>query len=477
MNYRLKLALSCILAVSATTPSYGANLLDVFQRAQQADPSVREADATRLASREAKPQAWAALLPQIDGSASYRDSSSDGTSETVGPLTDPATGLPFVPPQFGPISVQTESDGTTKSYAVSLRQSIFRWNQWVELKRADAQVAQAEANYRAAEQDLVVRVAQRYFNVLAAKDTLDANNAAAEAAARQLEQAEKRFDVGLIAITDVQDTRAERDRTAADVISAKRALATSIELLREITGDEISELNAPGDDMPLIPPSPASEDRWVTAALEDNLSLISARLNEEIASKNVAIARTGHFPTLDLSASRGNTQGDTTTVRGTQAPTNPVTDSDSTTFTLSLNVPIFSGGATQSRVRQSVYTQRATRERVERVTRETERAARDNYLGVISNIARVQALKQAYESSKTALQATQAGYEVGTRTSVDVLISQRAVYSAQTTYLRSRYDYINSLIALKQAAGMLTQKDIEEINGWLTEPSGELGRR
>lgn len=461
MNYRLKLALGCILAVTAL-PSYGADLLEVYQKAQQADPSIREADATRLANREARPQAWAALLPLIEGSASYRDANSEGITESFG-----VVGGTVDDPILGPVPEASSTDRTTKGYSINARQTIFSWSQWADLRRSNSEVALAEATYRAAQQDLVVRVAQRYLNVLAAQDTLDANTAAAEAFSRQLEQSEKRFEVGLIAITDVQEARAERDRTTADVISAKRNLATTKELLREITGELFETLSPPSDDMPLVSPTPSSEDAWVAAASEGNLSLIASRLNAEIASERVSAARGGHLPNLTLSASRGNTRGETQQTRNGIARAPVDTDTDDTAIALSLNVPIFASGATQSRVRQSVYLHRAARERVERVTRETERAARDSFLGVTTNISRVQALKQAYESSLTALQATEAGYEVGTRTTVDVLQSRRTVYSAQTQYLRSKYDYILSVIQLKQAAGTLSEQDIVEINGWL----------
>jgi outer membrane protein len=460
MNYRLKLALSCLLVGVTAAPAFGANLLEVYQRAQQADPSIREADATRLAAREAKPQAWAALLPQLEGGASKsRTDQEQSGQQFLGIFDD---GTPIISPS-STTDTTRESDG----WSVSLSMSVFRWDQWVALKRADAQVAQAEANYRAAEQDLIFRVAQRYFNVLAAQDSLNATNAAAEAFTRQLEQSEKRFEVGLIAITDVQEARAARDRATADQISAKRVLATNIELLREITGDEVANLAAPRDDMPLKSPDPATEDRWVSAALEQNLSLLSARLSSEIAARNVSIARAGHLPSLRLSGSHSDSETDTTTTTATRGTYETQGGTKQDQITLSLTVPIFSGGATQSGVRQQVYTHRATRERVERVTRETERAARDNYLGVISNISRVQALKQAFESSRTALQATEAGFDVGTRTTVDVLLSRQTLYSAQTSYERSKYDYILSVIALKQAAGSLTPQDVAEINSWL----------
>jgi outer membrane protein len=473
MNLKLRLAIGCLLAATATF-AQGANLLEVYQRAQQSDPLLREADAIRLANREARPQAWAALLPQIDGSAGISRSNSTVDSQRPRPVLDPVTTQPILDPVTNDPIISTGVSTTITdrtSWGITLRQTIFNWSRWATLDRARTQVAQAEVTYSAAQQDLIVRVAQRYFNALAAKDTLDANNAAADAFSRQLEQAEKRFEVGLIAITDVQEARAERDRATADVISAKRALATNLELLRELTGEAVDNLAAPGDDMPLKTPDPASEDRWVASALEQNLTLTSARLSAEIADANVSIARAGHLPTLDLTASRS--YGDSESARRSEL-TNGVNRIGSGSLEdpgysvgLQLTVPLFSSGATQSGVRQSIYQRRAAQERAERSARETERAARDNYLGVISNISRVQALKQALESSQTAIQATEAGFEVGTRTTVDVLQARRAVYNAQTLYARSRYDYILSVIQLKQAAGTLSAEDVAEINTWL----------
>jgi outer membrane protein len=460
MNYRLKLALGCILAVSANAPSYGANLLEVYQQALLADPLIHEADATRLATREGKPQAVAALLPLITGQATL------GRSETT---SDGSTITSYNPINGNPIVSTTSKafSGDSSGWSISLDQPIFRWDYWVKLKRADIQVAQAEATYHAAEQDLIVRVMARYFAVLYAKDIVDTTDSALTAFTRQLEQSEKRFEVGLIAITDVQESRAQRDRASADLIDAKRTLATSHELLRELTGQDFETLAAPGDDMPLNPPTPAAVEQWINVAMEQNLSLISARLGAEIASKNVSIARSGHLPTLGLGAkySEGDS-GSTPTIEGLGYPTN---DSSTTgkQIGLTLNVPIFAGGGTQSGVRQEVYNQRAARQRVERITRETERSVRDNFLGVMSNISRVQALKQAMESSQTSLQATQAGFEVGTRTTVDVLEGQRQLYSAQANYYKSRYEYLQTRVLLEQAAGQLNSDDLVRINEYL----------
>jgi outer membrane protein len=452
-----RLIAATALALLAARVS-AADLVEVYQRALQNDPIIREADANRQAVRQAKPLAWSALLPLIDGAAAVGKQKSDGTSSFIAGDE----------PELIVTSTDTRTNSDVTQWSLRLSQPVFRWESWVALKRADAQVAQAEVDFRAAEQDLVLRTAQRYFDVLAAKDTVDAAQASVEAFARQLEQAEKRFEVGLIAITDVQEARAAHDSAVASLIAAKRSLTTAQELLRELTGESFRELSAPVADMPLNRPEPQDPDAWVRGALEQNLRLISTRLATDIAKQDVRIARAGHLPSLDLIAERSNTDVDgTRRLRGVKNPN----DSDITenSIFLQLTVPIYSGGETSARVRQNVYLHRAARERLERTARETERSTRDAYLGVISEISRVQALRQAVESSRTALEATEAGFEVGTRTTVDVLDARRRLFEAQTNYARSRYDYILNLIELKVAAGTLARSDLDSINGWLRE--------
>jgi len=435
--------------------------MEVYQKALTADPQIREADANRLAARESRPQAWAALLPQIAGFGQYQKDKPDGSAT----FFDTTTGL-FLP-------AQSKSDTKTKYWQLELRQTVFQWDQWVALKRSSSEVAQAEADYKAAQQGLILRVAQRYFDVLAAEDNVHAQETANEAITRQLEQAEKRFEVGLIAITDVQEAKAAHDTGTADVIAAKRALASSQELLREVIGELPASLARPGEDLPLQAPNPADEASWVETSMKQNLALISSRLAGDISRDNVHAAFGGHLPSLTLAVQRSNTTitGDrTVTLPSQPGQTSPVdSDTDDNAILLQLNVPIFSSGATQSRVRQAEYRYRAANERYVRTSRETERAARDAYLGVLSEMSRVKALKQALESSTTALQATEAGYEVGTRTAVDVLQARRTLVQAETNYSRSRYDYLLNVIQLKIAAGNLNEQDLREINSWFKE--------
>jgi outer membrane protein len=456
-----------LLAISHEAPA--ADLVEVYQRAMQNDPQIREADANRLASRESKPQAWAALLPQLSASGSY-DKIDQEISQTRLTQLDPSDPNSALVPRAS----TSTSDLTQKRYDITLRQTLFRWDQWAALKRADAEVAQAEADYQAAQQELIQRTAQRYFDVLAAQDTVDAAEATLEAFSRQLEQADKRFEVGLIAITDVQEARAAHDQAAAAVIQAKRSLATAEELLRELTGESFETLSAPIEDMPLKTPDPQNEEQWVATALEQNLRVISARLATDIAKQDVNVARSGHLPSFDIVANRGDQDftGDQVgrNAAGIVTPRSPADQTQLTdSIGIQVTVPIFSGGGTSSSVRQRVYLHRAARERLERANRETERATRDAYLGVLSEISRVKALRQALESSKTALQATEAGYEVGTRTTVDVLDARRRLFEAQTNYSRSRYDYILNLLNLQIATGTLNAEDLQAINAHLKE--------
>lgn len=468
MKVRAPLIVAACSLILASAAADAADLITVYQRALQNDPQIREADALRLASRESKPQALAALLPQFEVGGSYtridEDSSRTQLINSI-PGDDDS--------ELVPATLSNTTDITAKSYDLTLRQTLFRWDQWMTLKRADAEVAQAEADYQFAQQDLIQRTSVRYFDVLAAQDTVDAAEAALEAFARQLEQANKRFEVGLVAITDVQEARAAHDQAAAAVIAAKRTLATARELLRELTGESFDTLATPVDDMPLTSPNPENEEEWVSRALEQNLAVISARLATDIAKQDVRVARSGHLPSIDLVANRGDQDYDGDQVGRNAAGVRSSAPADQTQTTdsigIQVTIPIYSGGATSSRVRQQVYLHRAARERLERANRETERSARDAYLGVLSEISRVRALRQALESSRTALQATEAGFEVGTRTTVDVLDARRRLFEAQTNYARSRYDYILNVLQLQFSTGTLDRADLEEINASLRE--------
>ena len=442
----------------------GASLIDIYEDALINDPRLKEAYANKQAIIESKPQALSWLLPKLTASGAFSDTDTDGNSTFQRRIFDPTTGdLLAVTTDNTQFVQKTDSF----QWEVTLQQSIIDAGAWMTLKKANKIVAQAEVDYLSAEQDLMVRVCNAYFDVLAAQDTLESEQAARTAIEKQLDQARKRYEVGLIAITDVQEAQAAFDQSIASEISAKRNLATTKELLREITDSYPEELQKPNTNMPLIMPNPQSENEWVNTALQQNLNLLSAQVGTEIGRNEVNIQKSGHYPTLGLQASKRDMDNDSLR-SDSGSPFSPAdTENISEGIGLQLNIPIYSGGQTSSRVRQAVAQHRAAKEKLERIARETTRKARDAYLGIISGIATVKALEQSVKSSTTALQATEAGYEVGTRTTVDVLDARRRLYSAQTNLAISKYDYLKNIIRLKQAAGTLSREDLTQINNWL----------
>jgi len=459
--HTIKLLCATALLTGGQAAVAQESLMDIYQRALQNDPAIREAEARFLASSEVRPQARSQLLPSFQ----FRASTSTNASTDPNPATEPVTGE-----VLGTVS-STERESDSESWNVSLSQTVFDWGRILTLKQADKQVAQAETEFEIARLDLLLRVAETYFNVLASEDSLEAQVAARQALETQLEQAQRRFEVGLIAITDVQETRSGFDSAVAAEIEAQRVLATAQEQLREMIGDYVTDLSGPDGDLPLVTPDPENPDEWVEVALEQNLELVAARIAANIANDDIAIARSVRFPTLSFSSSyQDSTNESRRTVNYFTRATErfpSISGSEGYQWSLNLDVPIFSGGANSSRIRQSVYQHRATLEATERVARQTERLTRDSYLGVVSTISQVQALDQAVESAETALRATQAGFEVGTRTSVELVASQESLLRAQTNYARARYDYIINTLRLKQAAGTLSVSDVEQVDGWL----------
>lgn len=471
----LRVSLLSLAAVAATNVE-AETLIEIYQRALQSDPVIRQAEALYLANRETKPQARSAVLPFVSLSAGAATSSSE----------DPNRPFNFATGEVDPNILSTEVDRDSTNWSLNLDQTVFDWGQILQLRQADKIVARAEADYEVAKQNLLVRVATTYFLVLAAEDTLASEQSAREAIGRQLEQAQRRFEVGLIAVTDVQESQAGYDLAVATEISAQQNVATTQEFLREIIGEYVQDLAAPAGEIPLVTPQPANVEAWVKQALEQNLLLVSGRLAADIARDTISIQRSARLPSVTFSTSLAHSASDTvrynnlvnnppcailpTLCPPTQTPSQ--TASDSYSFALRLSVPIYTGGFNASRIQQAVYEHRGVIESLEQVARQTEREARDAYLSVISEISRVRALAQAVESSRTALRATEAGFEVGTRTTVDVLTSQNNLRRAETTYARSRYDYILNVLRLKLAAGTLSVADIEEVDSWLTDPAG-----
>jgi outer membrane protein len=454
-----------LLALGVVKVAAGTDLIGVYQDALRFDPQIREAEAQYKATREQNPQALAALLPQLSGTASLERQKEGYTSLFPEPISNGQLAL---------FSENTIQYLNTRQYQLQLQQTVFSWPQFATVAEAHKKVAQAEADYRNAEESLIQRVATAYFNVLNAQDSLDAEQASLDAVTRQLDQANKRFEVGLIAITDVKEAEAQHDQTAAAVIQDKRNLASMQEQLREITDQDYTTLAKPGDDMPLLTPQPADVQRWIDASMDQNLSLVSSRLAADAARDAVQVAFGGHLPSISIAGQdmREHQDADEALLFGGfgEALGGRIrfpTGISNAQIGIQITVPIFSGGLVQSQVRQSQYQWIQAKDHVVTISRQTEYQARDAYNGVVSEIAQVSALKQGVVSADTALKATEAGYEVGTRTEVDVLTERENLVQAQTNYAQAKYAYLNAIVQLQLAAGSLDVQTLQQINGWL----------
>ncbi len=431
-----------ILATTASLISTGAaatTLLDIYQLAIDNDPQYRSAEAAYLATVETKSQSRAQLLPSINLTANITDNKQktlSSSSFTVG-------------------TNKFDSSG----YTLSLNQPLFNYDYFVQLRQSKSTIGEAKAKLSAAQQALIVRISERYFDTLAALDGLEFARAEKRAIDRQLEQTRQRFEVGLIAITDVHEAQAAYDLVTAQEILAKNLLASKYEALAEITGQHHKQISPLSPETPLITPTPADIDQWGDTAMNQNFQLIAAELAYQNAHEEIQRQRTGHYPTLELNAS--HTYSDS---KGGNFGSN---ESENQAIELRLNMPLFQGGATNSRTRQAQRLADQARESHEQQRRATLRQTRDAYLSVLAEINRVKALGQAVVSAQSALDATEAGLEVGTRTTVDVLDTRRDLFRAQRDHARSRYDYILHTLRLKEAAGILTVADLELINSWL----------
>jgi outer membrane protein len=419
-------------------PAHAENLLEVYKTAVDNDPTYLAAYADYQAILESKNQSVASLLPNLNLSGQYNDISQDY------------------------ITAARKEDYTEYSYNLNLNQAIFRYDYWVALRQANLQVTQAEANFSNARQALILRVTERYLEVLAAGDNLTFAKSEKEAIGEQLNQTKQRFEVGLTAITDVHEAQARYDQAVAQNIEAENLLANTKENLREVTGRYYEHLAILLEESPLVAPDPQDVDAWLDVAKERSLSLIAADKGMQIAREEVSRNRAGHYPTLDLVASYGYTEADGGVFAGLTGR-----EIDDTRVGVQLNLPIYQGGRVSSLTREAAHRYQQAKDLYEQQRRATERETRSSYLNVLANISSVRAFAQALVSTKTALDATEAGYEVGTRTAVDVLNSRREVFRAERDYARSRYTYIQQTLRLKAAVGTLTEQDIVAINNWL----------
>lgn len=446
------------------------DLLVIYKLAQKNDPQIQAAAAKLKADQQAVPQSRSSLLPQIEASAGkdrvHEERTSSGT--TIVNSRDPQTGLLPFPDQPENALVQVGAGTTKQSFneefiRVNAKQSIYHHDQWLALAKAKRQAQQAELRYTAEQKALMIRTAERYFNVLTAQDGLAFAEAEKKAIGLQLEQTKQRFDVGVSPITDVHEAEARYDQALSNEIIAKNQLDNAEEALREVTGQAPTTLATLRQDFPQDPPQPTQADHWVKLAEERNLGLRAERVGVEIARYEVKQRFAGHFPTLDL---EGNYLKSEDNRGGGRL------EFDAPRIGVRLRVPIFSGGLTHAQTEEAKYLLEQAQFNLEQAHRGVIRSTRSAYLGVLAAIGNAKASKQAELSSASALEATQAGYSVGTRTIVDVLQSTQLLYLARKNLSQARSDYVLNWLRLKQAAGDLSEADVQRVNSWLVQESG-----
>ncbi|OED42510.1 hypothetical protein ACH42_12165 [Endozoicomonas sp. (ex Bugula neritina AB1)] len=420
-----------VLNVQAAKSEY--NLLAVYQLAQKNDAQLAAAQASMMATQEVVPQSKARLLPSINLSANANYN--DGSKPDVGSYS-------------------------TNGWGANLTQPLLNMNSWYGLNQAEAQSAQAEAVFANEQQQLILRVSEAYFNVLRAEDGLTTSKVQETAVKQQLDQARERYNVGLIAETDVLEAQAAYDNARVSRILGENQVSVAYEGLRTITDHSVTDIAKLEKTMPVNAPMPANSDEWVTRAVENNLALQAARKGLDASEQAVRASKANHLPTINAVA------GYNVSSTGLDAKFGGA-DTEGAQIGLQFSLPIFSGGATSSQVRQSAYQLVQAQQTYDNNLRVTNSNTRNLFRTVNSDVGRVDARCQGITSSESALKATQSGYEVGTRNITDVLDAQQKLFSATGDYLNARYDYIVNTLKLKQAAGTLSPADLTDLNNWM----------
>lgn len=432
------------LFFGAALPAGAADLLQVYREALANDQQYAAARATAEAGREKGPQGLAGLLPTIGASANttWNDN------------------------RYNPSNAQSSVDKSynTNAYNVQLTQPLFRWQNYVQYGQGQLQVVQAEATFAQAAQDLIVRVAQAYFDVLYAQENLKAVRANKTAIVQQLEQAKKNFEVGTATITDSQEAQARYDLASAQEIAAINDLDVKRYALRVIVGKDSGELNRLKAQAELKPPQPAAMEQWVDAAAKDSFAVQAQQAASEIAAKEVERQRAGHYPTLDAVANYGRNNSALNFVG------NDSLETTARNVGLQLNIPIYQGGYVNSRTREALANRQAADAALEAARRGAMQASQQSFLGVVNGLAQVRALDAALVSSTSALASNKLGYEVGVRINIDVLNAEQQVYVTKRDLARARFDTLLAQLKLKAAVGSLGEADLEQINPLFEAP-------
>ncbi|HAZ7573511.1 TolC family outer membrane protein [Legionella sp. PATHC032] len=430
-----------ILTLGVSSHVFATDLMDIYQQALENDTIFKEAYDTYMSSTEAIPQARAALYPQVGlGSQAGRN------------YQDAVAGAFSANQYYG-----------SYLWQVNASQALFNYQAWAKVAQAKASVKAAQASFNDAAQNLILRTAKAYFDVLFAKDTLDFAEAKKRANKRQYDQATQRFQVGLDAITSVYEAKAAYDQSIATVIAARNNQINQSENLRKLT-NHVYETLAPLKDskIPLVKPEPNDVNQWIDTGLKQNYKLYAAKYNLEVAKDNVKAISAGNWPVFSLQSNasqvHNNASGNTVFIPSKQTQAN---------IAIAMNFPVFQGGLVQAQTRQAQYNFQSTSEKLEQTYRDVVVNSRIAFNTITDGISKVKADRQTVISVQNSLQSTEAQFEVGTRTMVDVVNAQQRLFEAQEQLARDQYDLINSILTLKYLAGTLNVNDLEQINSWL----------
>ncbi|MFJ5448179.1 outer membrane channel protein TolC [Pectobacterium carotovorum] len=423
--------------------SQAENLLQVYQQAKSTNPDLRSSAATRDAAFEKINQARSPLLPQLGLGADYTYNKGYRDSKDV--------------------------NSNAKSASLQLTQTLFDMSKWRALTLQEKQAGIEDVTYQTAQQNLMLNTATAYFNVLRAIDSLSYINAQKQAIYRQLDQTTQRFNVGLVAITDVQNARSQYDSVLANEVLARNTLDNALESLRQITGNFYPQLAGLNIER-FSTQKPEAVNNLLKEAENRNLNLLSARLSQDLAREQIRSAETGYMPTLDLTASTGVT--DTRYSGSRTNNSNSFNDSDAGQHRVGINftLPLYSGGETNSQVKQAQHSYVSSSELLESAHRSVIQTVRSSFNNISASISSINAYKQAEVSAQSSLDAMEAGYQVGTRTIVDVLNATTTLYNAKQQLSSARYDYLINQLNIKSAQGTLSETDLQALNASLGQP-------
>lgn len=429
-----------LIASLSVTPAQAADLLQIYRDALANDATYASARATRDAGLENLPQGRAQILPTVNATAFTQQNDIDISFRGAAP--------------------DSQRQGNSNGFTVTLTQPLFNWQNFQLYREAGFKAAQAEATFGQAGQDLIVRVAQAYFDVLASQDSLTFIQGQKTAISEQLAQAKRNFEVGTATITDTHEAQARFDLATSQEIAAQGDLEFKKRALQQIVGKFPERLDPLKANIELNAPRPNSMEDWATAAASQGYPVRAQEAALEIAVREIERVRSGHLPTLNIVGTTGQAASGVSATGVNNTPSDSVTR----TIGLQLTVPLFAGGNVSSLVRQAVANREKAQQDLESTRRTSALSARQSYLGVTNGMAQVRALEAALVSSRSALDSNKLGYEVGVRINIDVLNAQQQVFSTLRDLSRARYDTILNGLRLKAASGTLGEADVEEVN-------------